>query len=61
MTYVQLQDGIANYKDFDYLVAKELKKHPFIFVKKGDAKKIRSMYYKGCTVSDVLSYFIMRN
>lgn len=60
MTYGQLKDGITNYKDFDKAVSMELKKHPFIFIRKGDAKKVRGMYHKGFTVSDAISYFIMR-
>lgn len=62
-SYGQLEekDKYQNYKEFSSLVAKELKRYPFIFVKKGDAKKVRSMYNKGYTLSDVMSYFIMKN
>lgn len=60
-SYGQIMEQGKNitYKEFDSLVANELKRYPFLIIKKGAARKVRSMYLKGLTVSDAVSYFLL--
>jgi hypothetical protein len=60
-SYGQIMEQGKNitYKEFNGLVANELKRYPFLITPKGAARKVRSMYNKGLTVSDVISYFLL--